>query len=163
MRTTLNPRTFKKTPLSFSCFIVRPTASFTSWVCSPDHTGGMGSLYIIWSLSTLHCPFTSYIKEVKSMQRWQMMVSVYNNIDERCCVGVLMGRGHISPLSLKTKQPPTWQQARTGTQPVFKLSQEKGVAAVDPGEKSTLHLTHLLSHKFMKLSIFRHWFWSRVA
>ena len=98
MRTTLNPRTFEKTPLSSSCFIVRPTASSASWACSPDHTGGMGSLYIIWSLSTLHCSFHLYIKEVKSMQRWQMMVSVYNNIDERCCVGVLMGRGsHLTP------------------------------------------------------------------
>lgn len=97
MRTTLNPRTFKKTPLS-SCFIVQPTASFACWVCSPDHTAGIGSLYITWSLSTLHYSFPFTHKGSEKCEGWQMTASVYNNIDERCCVGVLMGRGsHLTP------------------------------------------------------------------
>jgi len=61
MRTTLNPRTFKKTPLSFSCFIVQPTASFASWVCSLDHTGGIGSLSLSFGPSLPDIiPFTLY-------------------------------------------------------------------------------------------------------
>lgn len=135
MRTTLNPRTFKKTPLS-SCFIVQPTASFACWVCSPDHTAGIGSLSISFGPFLPYIiPFTSHIKEVKSVKgdRWW----------PQCIITLMRGavsefwwaEGHISPLSLKTKQLPTWQRARTGTQPVFKLSQENGVAGVDPGER----------------------------
>lgn len=62
------------------------------------YCGDRISLYIIWSLSTLHYSFHFTHKGSEKCEGWQMMASVYNNIDERCCVGVLMGRGsHLTP------------------------------------------------------------------
>ena len=93
-----------------------------------------------------------------------MMVSVYNNTDERCCVGVLMGRGsHLTPFpenrtTAHRAASQDWDSAS------FQTITGEGSGSVDPGEKGTQHLIHLLSHKFMKeFSIFRHWFWSRAA